>query len=96
MERDRLIETLNELRQHLKSGGQLDPESRQLLQDLSEQVDQLTVQSEEESKLLALSAEEKESLLDRMLGLTEEFEASHPQLAEAIGNVASALSRIGI
>ena len=98
MPREHLKDTLRQLHAELESGQAIDPELQGLLKQLSQDVDQLapddmTVASE---TAVAPVVDEKQTLLDRLLGLTEEFEDSHPELAESIGRVASALSRIGI
>lgn len=98
MEREQLKQRLGELHQELQSGSLDDPEVQELLQQLAGDIDgllQRTAEPDEEPTETS-PADERQTLLDRLLGLTEEFEDSHPQLAEVIGRVASALSRIGI
>jgi len=91
MEREELKQTLQQLHQQLQSGEPVDPQLAALLQQVSQEVILLA------STTSPLPADmQKESLLDRMLGLTQEFEETHPLLAEAIGRVATAFSRIGI
>jgi hypothetical protein len=98
MERDQLKDTLRQLHQQLQSGEVLDPETQALLEQLSADVDNLAGRTAGNAGLAATEPvqAEKQTLLDRLLSLTDDFEDSHPQLAEAIGRVASALSRIGI
>ncbi len=95
---DHLKDTLNELHQELSSGTPVDSETQALLVQVSADIQQFlahqTTSAKDEVELA--TKPEKESLLDQTLSLTEEFEESHPKLAEIIGRIASALSRIGI
>lgn len=94
MEREKLKQTLAELHNELgQSVDDLDEETKGLLQQLSGDIQRLTVPETVESDPPAV---EQQGMLDQLLNLTEEFEESHPKLAEAIGRVATALSRIGI
>ncbi|MEW4488392.1 DUF4404 family protein [Thalassoglobus sp. JC818] len=96
MERKRLIETLNELHQELaNSREEVDPETQALLKQLSSDIDRICA-AETEEQPEPVSSSKQESMIDQLLGLTDEFEESHPRLAEIVGRVASALSRIGI
>lgn len=90
MDLETLKNSLRELHGELQSGARLDPETAALVRQLAADVSQLTVQPTE------TQAAERQGVLDRLLSVTEEFEESHPQLAELIGKVATALSRIGI
>ena len=98
MERQKLKETLAELHQELAaSPDEIDDETKTLLKQLATDIDHVCVEdsadSEEKSPVVP---EKKEGLLDQLLDLTKEFEESHPQLADVIGRVATAFSRIGI
>lgn len=95
MEAEKLKQTLAELHQELaQSPTLLNDETKRLLRQLALDIDEVCEAASDpiEGKLPV----EKEGILDQLLSLTEEFEESHPQLAEVIGRVASALSRIGI
>ncbi|MBT5019325.1 DUF4404 family protein [bacterium] len=97
MERQKLKETLTELHSELETSTEpVDAETIALLRQVATDIDKVCLTEspavEEESPVV----EEKEGMLDQLLSLTEEFEESHPKLAEVIGKVASALSRIGI
>lgn len=98
MEQEHLKESLQQLHQQLLSGESIDPEVQVLLKQLAVDVDALAARTFEEADRgeQATVQAEKQTLLDRMLDLTEEFEETHPRLADAIGRVATALSRIGI
>lgn len=91
MEHEELKATLQQLHEQIQSGKPIDPQLAELLQQLSLDINQITGTSATVS-----DQTQQQSLLDRMLSLTEEFEETHPQLAEAIGRVATAFSRIGI
>ncbi|TWT57570.1 hypothetical protein KOR42_09320 [Thalassoglobus neptunius] len=96
MERKQLIETLNELHQELANSQEdVDPETQALLKQLSSDIDRICV-TESAEQPEPVSSSKQESMIDQLLGLTDEFEESHPRLAEIVGRVASALSRIGI
>lgn len=68
--------------------GRLGPEARELLQAVMADI-QRVLDAEER-------AEEPEGLMDRLREAKEDFEESHPTLAEAAGRVIDALARMGI
>lgn len=96
MERQKLKETLTELHSELEASNEpVDEETLALLRQVATDIDKVCLTEPvpaEEPPVV----EEKEGMLDQLLSLTEEFEESHPKLAEVIGKVATALSRIGI
>lgn len=95
MELQKLKSTLTELHQELAASPEpVDEETRQLLQQLADDIDRVV--HEPKLEVEAPIEQHKEGWLDQLLSLTEEFEESHPKLAEVIGRVATALSRIGI
>lgn len=98
MERHNLKETLTELHQELAaSPTSVDGETKVLLQQLAADIDRICDVPEPTAEAeVNVAPEEKEGVLDQLLSLTEEFEESHPKLAEVIGRIATALSRIGI
>ncbi|QDT33312.1 DUF4404 family protein [Thalassoglobus polymorphus] len=98
MEREQLKQTLSELHQELAESPDLvDTETKALIQQLATDIQLVctsdSVEPGEKSEPVQI---EKEGVLDQLLSLTDEFEESYPKLAEAIGRVATALSRIGI
>ncbi|WP_417850755.1 DUF4404 family protein [Thalassoglobus sp.] len=98
MEREQLKETLSELHQELaKSPELVDTETKALIQQLATDIQLVctteTPEPDENGEPVQI---EKEGVLDQLLSLTDEFEESYPKLAEVIGRVATALSRIGI
>jgi len=96
MEYEELKQTLHDLHQQLQNGAPVDPQLAELIQQLSRDVSQVAASGEIPAAASTPADLEKETLLDRMLSLTQEFEETHPKLAEAIGRVATAFSRIGI
>lgn len=97
MERHHLKETLTELHRELAtSQAGVDSETKTLLRQLAADIDRICdIEPPAEADHEAIPVE-KEGLLDQLLNLTEEFEETHPKLADVIGRVATALSRIGI
>lgn len=99
MEREQLNQTLKQVQQQLHeepSGNSvgLDAETRKLLEQLMVQVSGILSTTQETDTNVARP--EQQTVLDNLLSFTEEFEESHPQLAATIGQMATALSRIGI
>lgn len=94
MERQQLRELLQELHTQLQTGAPVDPETATLLKTLAQDVDRAAATPS--TAAAPIPAVDHQSLLDRMLSVTEDFEESHPQLAEIIGRMATTLSRIGI
>lgn len=93
---EKLKQTLVELHEELNAAPEkIDAETQALLKQLSSDIDQLFRDVSQPAQA-AIEPAEKEGMIDRLMHLTDEFEESHPQLAEIIGRVASALSRIGI
>ena len=97
MERQKLKETLTELHSELEASNEpVDEETLALLRQVATDIDKVCLTESPVTEEVPPVVEEKEGMLDQLLSLTEEFEESHPKLAEVIGKVASALSRIGI
>lgn len=84
-----LRERLAELHAELERAGSVDEESRRLLTELSEEIDELLERQPE-------GGEEHDSLADRLVEAVRDFEESHPKLAAAVGRVAHTLSNLGI
>lgn len=95
-EREQLKNRLGELHEQLTHGGEVDPETRELLVQLAADIDSLLVRSRAGAEEDLPDEGEKQSLVDRMMDMTSEFEESHPTLATTIGRIADALSNIGI
>jgi len=94
MPQEQLKQTLAELKTQLAVDEDLDEETEALLQQLADNINEVLIR--EQAREAGEQPPEKQSTLDQLLDLTERFEESHPDLASAIGRVASALSRIGI
>jgi hypothetical protein len=90
MERNELRETLGRLHEELARGRPIDPEVRHLLVDVVRDIEATLEPSEEESEHTL------DSLVARLREATQHFEESHPSLTSAVGQVADALSRMGI
>ena len=90
MEKERLLQTLNELRAEVTRADDVDPETLASLEaairDLQRELDKLGV------KAPADIAPATTGLKDALL----RFEAEHPQFSSTIGRVADALAAIGI
>jgi hypothetical protein len=90
MPETRLRATLEELQRTLEEPSALDAESRELLNELLEDIQTLLARAPEERE------EADSSLLDRLAEIARRFEKSHPSLTAAVGRVANALSNLGI
>ncbi len=90
MDKQRLLQTLAELRAEIAQTESVDPETAELLdsavQDLKGELDKLGVKPAEEASPAT------SGLKDVLL----KFESEHPQLSEAVGKVADALAALGI
>ncbi len=90
---EELRDTLAHLHEQLESGGPVQGESRELLQEaLGEIQGALDRAGTGEQP----SSADDPTLRDRLARMTEDFEEEHPKLAAAIGRVADALSNLGI
>lgn len=83
---DALRTTIDHLHEQLAGAEALDSEMRGALEAA---LADIRTRLEED-------AEDESSLGERLAELTRQFEESHPSLAEAIGRVVDALSRMGI
>ena len=90
MDKQRLLQTLTDLRAEIAQTDSVDPETAQLLesavQDLRIELDKLGIKPTGEA--LPASSGLKDALL--------KFESEHPQLSVAVGKVADALAALGI
>ena len=77
---------LQDLHSQLEASEPVDPALRE---DLRRAVAEIEARLEE-------SGDRDESLSDRLAGLVERFEGSHPRLAEALGRVINGLAELGI
>jgi hypothetical protein len=90
MEKQRLLETLEELRVELSQAEGVDPDTLAALQQLT---NDLQRKAQDRGHL---STREVEPASSGLKDLVLRFEADHPQLAVAVGRVADALAAMGI
>jgi hypothetical protein len=89
MDKQRLFETLAQLRAELTEVDRVDPETLAQLKQLTNEVQQAL------DKRGATPAGELEPATSGLKKVLLKFEADHPQLSGAIGNVADALAAMG-
>lgn len=85
MDQQRLQALLVELDRELKATPSLDPQSQKLLQQVLEDLPDA-----------APGSSSHQSAETRLRDLMLRFEAQHPQLSGAVGQVADALGKLGI
>lgn len=89
-----LRETLELLKEQLKTAESLEPEQvdqlRQVLHEIDCTLPAILSQQEVDSKQRA------SSLGSKLLEVANEFESSHPQITSIVGRVADQLAQIGI
>jgi len=87
MDRERLRQLLKELHQELRSADTLDAESRARLAEVLEDVGRIDAKAGPEAHA---------SAAERLRAAILDFEAAHPRLSLAAGQVADALGKLGI
>ena len=90
MDKKQLHETLEQLHAELQQIESVDESEKQTLQKLMTDIEKLT-QSRESNQQQAY-----EPLVEELKEGIEKFEASHPNAALLMGQVADALAKIGI
>lgn len=90
MPRKQLQEALDALHRELESDAELGREDRKALLEAAREI------GEALSKADAGAVPDKDEPLERVSDLIEDFEKSHPQLAEILSNLSKALSNLGI
>jgi Ser/Thr protein kinase RdoA (MazF antagonist) len=88
VEKQHLRDQLAALHAALADAESVGPEARDLLRAVMDDI-QRVLELEERER-------EPEGLVDRLREAVEDFEESHPTLAEATGRVIDALARMGI
>jgi uncharacterized membrane protein YccC len=88
MERERLRQDLEKLRELLAASPSAGEEARQRLEAVIRDIEAILGETEEEPG--------EESLVERLREATDSFEESHPTLTEVVGRIADVLSRMGI
>jgi hypothetical protein len=91
MEESELRNTLAALHGELADRGQVDDDTRALLKTLTDDIHRLL-----DAKNAGESTSAGEPLAERTQDLVLKFGSDHPQLAEALNRVASALANMGI
>jgi hypothetical protein len=90
MDKQRLLQTLAELRAEVAQAQSVDPETAELLEsamrDLQNELDKRGVKAS--TDIEPASSGLKDALL--------KFESEHPQLSDSVGKVADALAALGI
>jgi hypothetical protein len=92
MEKEKLQQLISRLHEELSSSESVDEQSRALLQKLTQDIEQLANSSETTAEP-ATSPTEATSQLE---AVALKFEADHPKLSMALGELADALGKIGI
>jgi len=87
MPRQKLRDTLSKLHEDLAAEPQLNPETASLLREVMADIENLLNDS---------SSTGHESLATRLADATADFENSHPRLTATVGQLADALSGMGI
>ena len=88
MPQEELHRKLTSLQETLQNADKLDDASRELLEQVEQDIKSLLAESGKEPS--------GETILDRFKEAAHEFEEEHPQLTEAVGRVMDALARFGI
>ncbi len=88
MEKEDLRQQLAALHTALGDGDSVGPEARELLRAVMDDIQRVLD--------IEVGDEQPEGLVDRLREAVEDFEESHPTLAEAAGRVVDALARMGI
>jgi hypothetical protein len=89
MEKQQLLQTLEELRAELLLAKSVDPETLAQLEQLTKDIQRAVHQGDRD--LEAAVEPDSSGLKDLLL----KFEAEHPQLSASIGRVADALAAMG-
>ena len=89
MPKERLRELVNSLHQELERTPQVDAEGRELLRELTDDIETLVGHN-------VLPAEHRDSASERVENAALRFEAEHPRLAGILGEIVDALGRLGI
>jgi hypothetical protein len=90
MERQELLSTLTRLHAELSRAEKVDPETLDMLQQLTADIGRLLERNDD------AVGEDAEGVASGLKALLLKFEAEHPQLSTTVGKVADALAAIGI
>lgn len=86
MDKQELIKTLRQLHQELASRDHADPETRELLATIDDDIERLGVGEEDDDS----------ELFERVEDLATRFQADHPKLANTLRSIVNTLSSMGI
>ncbi len=86
---DQLKSTIRDLHTDLDKTGQLDPELKELLQLLDEDLHRLLSRQADESL-------DTSGISERLESMAADFATQHPKLAPVLREVADALAKVGI
>lgn len=89
LDRQQLLETLDQLHNQLEEADNLDPESAAHLRATMVEIQQAL---DEQS----LEADHQETLIDRLRESARHFEETHPRLSVTLGSLVDTLGQIGI
>ena len=81
--------TIRTLHKTLEQSGPVDPETRELLSELDQDVHRLLAKE-------GTAEEEEGGLQERLEALAADFDSRHPQLAGILRELGVALARVGI
>lgn len=91
MPRQRLTEALSALHRQLESSEQIESDEREALVEAMREIQDVLERTSTET-----ASPEGESLSGRVTAMVEEFETSHPKLAELLSSVSETLANLGI
>ncbi len=89
MEKEELQRLIAQLHERLNSADTVDEQSRVLLQKLTRDIQNMATGE-------AAPSDERESTTSQLEAVALKFEADHPKLSMALGELADALGKIGI
>lgn len=89
MEKDELQRLIARLHEELSSADTVDEQSRMLLEKLTRDIQNIASRSDS-------PPDERESATGQLEEVALKFEAEHPKLSMALGELADALGKIGI
>lgn len=87
MSTEKLFSLLHSLREEMQQTKDLDPAVRDQFEEIADAL---------QSSLEQDAQPETGGFLDRLRELEQQFEESHPQLTNSVGQVADFLARVGI
>lgn len=89
MESKQLQAILRNLHAELGSAESVDAESREMLQQIAQDIERIAAAPEP-------AAEEHASVTERLENAALKFESEHPKLSQVLGDIMDAFSKLGI